>query len=94
MQCLSIEESNHAFIRETRTSGKEGVRDMMIEAVSNGDLPPPPQQHHPLSSMPIMLGEDPEVEIKALKKLLSFLFLSIHILKNLYFLIFFVLFLS
>nr|KYP56562.1 hypothetical protein KK1_002803 [Cajanus cajan] len=49
---------------------EEGARDMMIEVVSNGDLPPPPPLHP--APPPMILGEssgeDPEVEIKAPKK--------------------------
>ncbi|KAG4975402.1 Trihelix transcription factor GT-4 [Glycine soja] len=45
---------------------EEGARDMMIEVVSNGDLPPPPPP--PPMILGESSGEDPEVEIKAPKK--------------------------
>lgn len=55
---------------------EEDTRDMMVEVVTNGDLPPPPpppQHHHQQPPPPGMIlgessGEDPEVEIKAPKK--------------------------
>ncbi|XP_028771329.1 trihelix transcription factor GT-1-like isoform X1 [Neltuma alba] len=48
---------------------EEGSRDMMIEVVSNGELPPPHQQapQHPMI-LGESSGEDHEVEIKAPKK--------------------------
>ncbi|XP_052728996.1 trihelix transcription factor GT-1 isoform X2 [Vigna angularis] len=47
---------------------EEGARDMMIEVVSNGELPPPPPHHPPPMILGESSGEDPEVEIKAPKK--------------------------
>ncbi|KAJ7957616.1 trihelix transcription factor GT-1 [Quillaja saponaria] len=45
---------------------EEGTREMMIEVVSNGDLPPPHQQTQMI--LGDSSGEDHEVEIKAPKK--------------------------